>query len=192
MIKLKGIFACFLLLLVLTSTPLLEARGARIEFRYAGFWHSSSLFRHIYGNWSSDYQLEADIDLCGPYEFWANFDYFTKSGRSIGLHSRTRANIAVGSIGYKYLFQTCRCFTPYVGLGISVGGIWIDNKLFCCGKDKGSKASVGAIVKSGVYYNLTENLYLDFFVDYSYQPVKFHKTVDLGGVKTGIGLGLRC
>lgn len=183
------VFAC--LLMCAKAYPFfgLNVTETRLELRYAGFYHSDSLFRHIYGNVSSDYQIEADLAFCGPYAVWANFDWFTKHGRSVGLRSPTRVNIANGSIGVKYVFQTCSCFRPYLGLGLSVGGIWLDNKT-CCGHDRASKAIVGGVAKAGVYYNLTQHIYVNVFVDYLYQPVHFEKDVDLGGVKPGVGIGV--
>jgi hypothetical protein len=54
-----------------------------------------------------------------------------------------------------------------------------------------SKWAVGGVLKTGIYYTVCERIFIDFFVDYLYQPVSFHHRVDVGGFKTGVGVGVK-
>lgn len=185
-------FFYFIFLLVVCCTGSLSAeRESSLEIRSAAFFHSSELFKKIYGNRGTSYQLEASnkIHLYGADQ-WANFDWFSKHGRSDGENDPTRVNIATISIGLKYSYQLFEQLQPYMGLGISLASIEVKNKGECHHTSQ-SKLSVGGILKTGIYYFVTERVFIDLYADYLYQPIHFEKHIDIGGLKTGVGLGVQ-
>ncbi|HEV8051792.1 MAG TPA: hypothetical protein VGP47_04795 [Parachlamydiaceae bacterium] len=187
-------------LLILLNFSLLSAESS-VEIRADAFIHSSKLFRKIYGDVGTSYGIEASTPLVNCFDGWVNFDWFTKNGRSHVDKSEgngnseacrgntTKVRIANFSFGLKFPYEFCGSFSPYVGIGSSLSRINIKNKSFCC-HNKSSKVAFGGVVKLGIYWRFFECMFLDVFVDYLYQPIKFHKRVDVGGLKTGAGLGI--
>lgn len=189
MIKI-AVKACFLLLLILNIHPLFAEFQSSVEIRSAAFFHSSERFREIYGNVGASYQLEASTKLYDCLDGWANFDWFSKHGKSDGFNDPTRVSIANISLGVKFPYQICEKFTAYIGIGPSLSRIWLKNKSQCSHENI-SKWAIGGVLKTGVYYFISERVFIDVFVDYLYQPVHFETHVDIGGFKTGAGLGVK-
>lgn len=184
-IALKLIFFLF----VSCSPAITEAQTSNIELRSAAFFPSAKRLREIYCDVGTSYQIETSFRY-GCWNIWENLDWFSKHGKPVGCHGSTRANIINLSIGIKYPYSFCECFTAYVGIGPSLSRIWIKNRTQCF-HEKISKVAIGGVLKTGLYYCIAENLFLDLFVDYLYLPIHFNTWVNVGGVKTGIGIGLR-
>lgn len=168
----------------------LFADDIRLEVRSAAFFHSSKLFRHIYGTVGADYQIQASTKFSNCLETWSNLDWFSKRGRSVGFKDPTRVRIFNWSLGINYLYDLNCWHTLYVGVGPSLAKVWIKDKS-CHEDDKDSKTVLGGVVKCGIYTCITDCAFLDLFVDYLYQPAHLHNHVDMGGVKTGIGIGVK-
>lgn len=183
--KVKVLFVTFLVFLC----PIVaESQDINVEIRFAAFFHSSERFREIYGNVGACYQLEASTQLGNCMDGWANLDWFSDHDKSKECNTSTRVNIANISFGLKYPYRFCEKYIAYIGIGPSISGIWLKNKSQCK-HERVSKVAVGGVLKTGIYYFITCNIFLDFFVDYLYQPVHFNRHVDIGGIKTGIGIG---
>lgn len=198
-----------------------EVYGMRstIAVRAGAFYHISKHFRKNYHKVSPCYEIEASFS-CNPcYAFWANFDWFNRHGRAFGHncrstiknchhcshhHPSTRVHVANFSAGIKFPFEICPCLIGYLGVGPSVGGIWIRNHTHHNNHErrhnhnhhrirrhteKRSKAAIGVVAKSGINYYFTPCAFIDLFVDYLYQPVHFRKQIDIGGLKAGGGIG---
>ncbi len=162
-----------------------------LEVRSDGFFHSFRRFRRIYGDVSASYQVEGSIQCDKNMALWTNFDWFGKHGRSIGFRDPTRVDIANISFGIKIPYCITQNIIAYVGIGPSLFGIWVNNRLFRREHEKVSRFALGGILKSGINYFITEHIFLDAFVDYLYQPVYFEKFVNIGGVKVGGGIGIK-
>lgn len=184
----KKIIPTLLFWMIFSTLHLCAVDGSRLELRSAAFYHSSKLFRDIYGKASVDFQIQAATPLFKHFEVWVNIDTFSKHGHSIGFKDPTKVNITNCSAGLTYVYRL-NCFQQlYVGIGPSFANIHIDNhSRFKHNKE--FKSVIGGVVKAGLYYTLTDSLYLDLFVDYLYQPARFDNHVDIGGVKPGIGIG---
>ncbi len=174
------------------SEPIKEATPLRssFAFRSAAFFPLSDRFREIYGDAGVDYQLEASTKIYGCCDAWVNFDWFSKHGKSVGLHDSTRISIGNTSLGVKFPYRISKTWTIYVGIGPSFGRIWLKNKSYCPPHHI-SKWAYGGVLKTGVDFFFTEHLFLDVFADYLYQPTNFKTHVDVGGVKVGAGLGVK-
>ena len=189
MIK-KSAKAFFLFLLIMNSYPLFAEFESSIEIRSAVFFHSSERFREIYSNVGASYQLEASTKVYDDFDGWVNLDWFSKHGNSEGSYNPTRVSIANISLGMKYPYQFYEKFTAYIGLGPSFSRIRLKNKSQC-GHETVSKWAVGCVLKTGICHFINESMFIDFFVDYLYQPVHFETHVDIGGFKVGAGLGVK-
>ncbi len=181
-------FLSFLSILMLTSGFLLAVNENSIEIRSSAFFHSSARFREVYGNVGPTFGIEATKSFCG-FDAFVDLDYFSK--RSCQNECcKSRIEIINGSFGLKYNYNFCSLADVYVGLGPSLSRANLSENS-CCGKDKRSKVAIGVVVKSGLIYQFCDCYFLDFFVDYLYQPIHFSRHIDFGGVKTGLGLGAK-
>lgn len=178
----------FAIFLITPFLAIVEAQEISVEARSGAFFHSSKRFREIYGNVGVSYQLEASAHLCHCLEGWTNFSWFSRDKKSEGCSSR--ASIANISLGIRFPYRFCEGFIAYIGIGPSFSEIWLKNRSECC-REKVSKLAVGGILKTGLYYFFNHCVFIDVFVDYLYQPVNFHKHVDIGGVLPGAGVGIK-
>lgn len=184
----KTLTVCLTLLSLNPLTAIASEKG--VEARTAAFFFSSSLMSDIYGKAGENYQIEVFTKLSDYFMGWANFSWISKHGSSIGLSDPTKVTIPNISFGIKLPYQITHSFAPYVG----IGPIYADMSLkeeSQCGKEHLSKGVFGGVLKSGAYFNINKNIFIDAFVDYIYQPANFETKVDIGGVQTGIGLGIR-
>jgi hypothetical protein len=183
--------AFFLLLLIRNIHPLFAEFDNSLEIRSAAFFHSSERFREIYGYPGASYQVEASTKLYDFLDGWANFDWFSKHGNSVGFNDPTRVSIANISFGIKFPYQLVEEFTAYIGIGPSLSRIWLKNQSECGCQEYVSKLVIGGVLKTGIYYFINKRVFIDVFVDYLCQPDNFETHVDIGGVKAGAGIGIK-
>lgn len=161
-----------------------------VEVRGVAFFPSSDRFRDVFGDVGPGVEVEASTTICNRFNAWINFDFFGRD-RHHGSCCKNKINMFDFSFGARYIFNTCSCFQPYLGIGPSFSWLNLKNKSCIGGHHTQRKSSVGGVFKAGVYYYFCNNIFADIFVDYVYQPVHFHhRTVNVGGVRTGLGLGL--
>lgn len=165
----------------------LQGYDSLIEFRGSGFYHTSHRFRSIYGDWNPDYQIEIARDIPCNFQVWLNGDWEREKTTIEHCGSTRFRNLNI-SLGLRYIFARCCRLNPYIGLGPSFGFFKLENTT-CCKNEKVKCLATGLVVKSGIYYRLSNRIFLDGFVDYLYQPTNFH--VDIGGVKIGGGIGFK-
>lgn len=174
--------------LCMLSTPLLMADyEGSVQVRAAPFFPVSKRFQQVFGSVLPNAQLEANMTLNSGYELWTNADW-TGIDKKQGSCCKSKINLMQGSFGLKMVFPYNEHYDAYIGIGPSFGKTILHNKS-CCDHETKSKFAVGGVIKSGIRTYFSSGLFLDFFVDYLYQPVKFHHSQDVGGLKTGVGFG---
>jgi hypothetical protein len=164
----------------------LVASENSFEIRSGAFIHSSGVFRSIYGNVKPFVGFEVGRKFSENYAGFVDLDYFSKNKKRNCCTSDIE--IINGSFGLKYLYPLRSNIDGYLGSGPSFSRVNLREKS-CCEKEKHSKVAVGLVLKSGITYNFFHAYYFNFFVDYLFQPVNLGRHVDIGGVKTGIGIG---
>lgn len=156
------------------------------EFRVAGFFPQGKRFRSIYGDSCADYQFCGTLALGCRFEVWGEVDYLTDSTSSDCY--KTRVQIVNPSIGIRYV-QPFGCnFDGYIGTGLSVPVVTLKNRS-CCGNEDLTKTAWGSLSKLGVRYWFCDRFFLDAFVDYLYADAHYSRHQNVGGIKTGIGIG---
>ena len=183
------IFFNLLVVLVLGGVERILADEGTLEIRTSAFIPTSQRFTDVYGDVGVTVGVEASAGFCECYSGWVDLDFFQKS-KSHGECCKSRIDIYNSSLGVNYCMPLCSGVETYVGIGPSFSRVKIKNH-FCCGKERLSKFAVGGTIKTGVCFNFCDPVYINVFVDYLYLPVHFHHTVDCGGIKAGIGLGVR-
>jgi len=171
------------------SLPVDELKNT-LQLRVDAFFPSSHRFREIYGTVAPSYEVEASRKLNSFIDGWINFDWFFKHGEAGSCHSSTKITIANGSFGIKFPYEISKHVKVYLGLGPTFGGVWLQNKSHCSHENI-SKFTFGGIAKSGFIFSLNKHVFFDLFADYFYQPVHFEKHVNVGGFRTGVGLGYK-
>lgn len=160
------------------------------KIRAGAFIPQSSLMRNIYSTAHIIGEIEVARRVNCHCELWGNFDWFSHKGHSIGLCNSTHIKIANFSLGIKFPFCITPCTEFYFGVGPSIAGVWLRN-ISSCGCEYITQAAGGIVAKSGFNIALTHKIFLDLFADYLYQPVNFQQRVNVGGLKIGVGLGIR-
>lgn len=161
-----------------------------IQIRADAFFPSSHRFREIYGSVGPSYEVQASRKINSFIDGWVNFDWFYKSGHGKGCHTKTHINVANGSFGINFVYQFSKPVGIYLGLGPTFGGVWLKNESHC-GHERVSKFAFGGVVKSGFTFSLSKHFFLDLFADYFYERVHFEHHVNIGGFRTGLGLGYK-
>lgn len=160
-----------------------------LEVRGGAVYQVSKRFREVYDTVSSTIQVETSTLLWSPFEIWTNLDWSTKRKKKDEC-CKTRIKIFNGSVGIKYVHCISKNLDAYIGIGPSLATIELNNHS-CCNHETKTKIAFGGIIKSGLRYYMLTNVFLDLFIDYLYQPVHWHHDVDVGGLKSGAGLGVR-
>lgn len=191
-----------LTLFILSQVSCMQAWD--IEGRVAYFLPQDHRMRSIYSNKGfAEYELETSTPLaslvdCAPcnWDGFANLSFYRKNGRSSCLNDRTRVTNWTLNFGVKRYFDVCGCFKPYLGLGAGAAYVrFHDYSSFV--KRHNNKWGFAILAKSGVKYDVTCNLFLDLFLDYSYAWFNFYhsrscvavRNTNTGGLKCGLGLG---
>lgn len=183
--------------LMFLSLGILQATEWTTELRAGYFYPTSNLLRKIYHYGGVEGEIESTGAIDEDWQGWGNVGYFARKGRSLGLGDKTRVSIVPISAGVKYLLWPCECIRPYVGAGIAYTYLntWDDSDFV---RRHVKKGTIGFVIKSGAYVDLSCNFFLDCFLDYYYQRMNFHSdpdagvqrhSVDVGGFKAGVGLG---
>lgn len=168
-----------------------------LEAKAAYFRPTAHLFREIYGE-GGIYGLEFSIQSWKNLYTWTSVSCFAKSGSSIGEHNKTNLIYVPICLGIKYLFPVKNWYF-FLGAGAIAGYLHIhDHSPFVI--QKVVKWGAGGIVKANALYNVSNHFFLDFFTDYSFLKIDFHKTnhgtvirhhADLSGWSISAGLGVR-
>lgn len=182
-----------LILAVLASLifyPLCLQGLGTFEIRGSAFFPAKEQFRKAYGDVNGTYGVEADIDLPCDNHLWLNFDQFSKHGNAHGSR-HSQMCLSTFSIGLKR-FASLNCWSSaYLGLGVSLSSVYFKHCFDDCRKTD-RRGSIGVVAKSGVIVDLWCDFFLDVFADYYYQPVSYrHRTTNVGGLRTGAGIGYR-
>ncbi|MGB8467566.1 MAG: hypothetical protein WCE21_01045 [Candidatus Babeliales bacterium] len=176
---------------VSAHTPYNQEHRSSLKVRSGAFFHTPQKFRKIYGVAGGCVEVEGAYATHANFEAFGNLDYFIRQkGHSVGLKNPTDVQSFNFSFGVKVPYEVSRHIELYLGVGPSVGGIWIKNDSIC-GIEKVSQAIIGGVFKSGIYCNIDSRWFVDFFGDYLYQPTKFSTFADVGGFRLGAGFGGR-
>ncbi len=188
--KLKNILVALLL-------PLsLSAYQGMTELRVGYFYPVSGVIRDIYGG-GIEGELETAVRLYAGLHLFANGGIFVKDGHSLGLDNRTQIKLFPLSLGLKYNFRISSIWEFYLGAAPTYTWAYFhDHSSFV--KQHVHKSAFGAVGKMGFLYTFKKIGFADFFFDYYYTEISgTHSSGvtgtsrDIGGFRTGLGLGVK-
>lgn len=218
------IFLCALLFL----SSLTTAHALDIEGRVAYFLPQNHHIKSIYGSHGiPEYEVEVSqplnslfavypfnslfcMDPCNQsWTMFGNFSYFQKCGHSRRCgdstfsdfrRNSTKMNNWALNFGVKRYFDNCfiSCLRPYLGLGIGFAHVKFNDHSRYVNQHI-HRYGFALLAKFGFEYDITCNLYLDFFADYASNWFSAPRSkrcnatnrVNTGGFKTGLGIGYR-
>jgi len=166
------------------------------EARAAYFYPTDDRFRDVYSD-AGLYSIETSVQAWKQLYPWASVGFLYTSGSSVGEGSKTRLYMIPIGVGLKYLFDFDR-LQPYLGLGVVGAYANIHNDSSFVARRQ-SDWGVGGIAKTGCLAYVTQNLFLDIFLDYTYLKINFGNSkknvltrrADLSGLSVGGGIGYR-
>lgn len=163
---------------ILTGSVTIEAKGSY-------FYPMEGAFQDIYGG-GLMYGGEVSVGIWKGLEVWAGGYYFTRDGQLTYTGEETALKIIPLGGGLKYKI-TQGLLSVYMGAGANYFDYRESNVI-----GDVQKGGVGVIVKLGLQIEPVKMLVIDLFAEYTYcrmTPADF--SIDIGGVKAGIGLGLK-
>jgi outer membrane protein len=189
-----------------------------LQVRGAYYQPNSKALRKVYTNHWLDYQVETAKRLDNFCEMWAGVCWASKRGHTRSAFNyedhlfkdKTKIFVLPLSLGFKFIYPILPFIDVYVGGGVCYSFLKIRN---CC-KEYDSDRSfshfhfkkaiyqndVGAVIKLGFQWAMSDSTFLDFFADYYGQTFRlshkdnhhnvFKHYVDCSGFKFGAGFGV--
>ena len=165
-----------------------------LQVRAGYFQFTSNWAKKIYGKGIPDIELEGSVKIHPNISLWSNLNYVWKAGHSTVFANGTHLDLGTLSLGANLMTPFKRSATlVYVGLGISGAYVHTKDHTAYLPTDT-SKLGVGCVAKLGIFISCIKHVFLNPFFDYYYQPIHTrnssnHSTVDVGGFRTGLGIG---
>lgn len=182
-------YLCQICLLLILPFSLIARSNITFELRSGAFFFSSSTIREIYGTTTGYYELEGEFKFAECFEDWVNVSWFAVDGKIKDTNESTRFNLANFSLGIRYVHSFTKKFSTYLGLGPVIGRFWANHSF--SGRNRNIETTgYGGVLKSGLMYCFSDFAFVDFYIDYYYQPAHFKKRIDIGGLRTGVGIGM--
>ena len=188
----SGFASCLISPLKLSAFEVLPA------FKAAYFYPSDHRFRDVYSD-AGLYSFETSVQSWRNIYSWASLGFLYTSGKSIGESKKAELYMIPIGLGLKYLFRDNQRIQPYLGLGLVVAytHIYNDSKFVMRNQ---TKWGVGGIAKTGFLTYVSQSIFFDFFLDYTYlkstfdtprNKVVINRKGDLSGLSIGGGIGYR-
>lgn len=182
----KFFFILFILL------PAALWAGMTTQARVGDYSPKSNTLSKIFHKGGLEFETETSLQVTENFSLWLNLNGFQKKGSSLGLENNMNLAIFPLSSGIKYHLTFAKCISFYVGGGVSYSFLYLhDNTPFI--KQHTHQKVWGKVGKSGVLLFLTDKLFIDLFADYYLTKTSaFSKDLppqNIGGLRTGIGLG---
>lgn len=179
----------FLLLLLFLPCSL-SAHILSLQVRGGNLFPSSELLNDIYSGNKIEGELEASLWIpCTDLYLWTNINGLKKEG-SFETNEVTTVEIYPISSGLKYMIPVFGFFSPYIGGGVSYTWINTNNKIESLKTHIHAK-TYGGVVKSGIVINITSQFFMDLYADYYFSHISSENSFEeIGGLRTGVGLGI--
>ena len=173
------------LFVVFIAAVYVHAGSVTFEVKGSFFYPAEKAFKDVYGG-GSMYGGEISMGIWNNLDIWIGGSYFSKYGELTFTGEKTFLQIIPLGGGLKYRI-TKGVLNFYGGAGVNYFNFKESNVI---GDVK--TGAVGFVTKVGAYLEPVDLFVIDFFVEYSYcrmTPADF--TINVGGIKAGIGIGVR-
>lgn len=173
-----------------------------IAAKFAAYFPLERRARKVFHNALPNFEVEVATTWC-DWQPWFNVGYIWDNGRSRGCHEKTRLSVVPLSLGVNYIIPMCNCIDAYIGAGAVYSFLRTRDHSDFVRNHHPHRNAWGAIVKAGFYYNYSECVFFEGFVDYVYTHFHFKRhrdeddlfvtrhDVNLSGIKLGVGVGFK-
>ena len=171
--------------IIIFAAVSMHAGSITMEVKGSYFCPTEQAFKDIYGG-GMMYGGEISVGIWKNLDVWIGGYYFSQYGELTFTEEETSLQIMPLGGGLKYRI-TSGTVSFYGGAGVNYFDYQESNVI---GDVK--SGAVGFVTKIGAYLEPVEKFVIDIFVEYSYcrmTPADF--TIDIGGIKAGIGIGVR-
>lgn len=170
--------------------PISWCTGWGGEVRGAYFYPSSEKERKIWNSHHYDFEVEIDKDLWAGWQLFGNLSWIHLHGKSHYHKEDSRLILHPLSLGIKYFFPVNRCVDYYIGAGPNY--TWMrEHRRIHHSKIDTRRQRFGATLKTGFCVHFAEIFFVDIFADYLFIPMDIKKIYDVGGFRTGVGIGFQ-
>lgn len=164
------------------------------------FYFKDNDMRHFFDG-GFTFRAETGRRFWDHFMVWIDGGYFKKKGSAIGGPERLKIQIATITLGLKGIYYFNSWSAAYAGLGPRLFMMLLHNSSPHVRSDD-NEIGIGGGFTAGLWFFPTyrwENLYLDFFADYSMKKLKVEpdeissidNDVDVSGLTAGVGIGFR-
>jgi hypothetical protein len=164
------------LLLLLLSFSALAATPAQIELKLGYFRFGDSHLRKVYHQDALDTQLTVTGPLWKWLNLYAGINYISREGRTRPKHHYTKITIIPLSLGLRGIVNVAHDVDYYLTLGPRYFSVQQTHH--------STRNTFGGFINTGFLLHFRENLFIDFFSEYS-QSI----SPQVGGLTIGGGLG---
>lgn len=165
------------------------------EIKLAYYYPTSSRTRDLYTG-SGLYSFELSVETWCDFYPWVSAGYLHATGHTKAENRKTTLEMVPLNLGVKYI-ASCWGSHPYLGLGVTATYMHTkDNSPYVIHTT--SKWGVGGIVKAGFLAYMSECMFIDLFIDYTFVRMGFHnssspnvqrRSANLSGFSFGGGFG---
>ena len=168
------------------------------EVRGGVFRPSSSLFRRIFNEVYADLGLLLGYSFCHRWSVVGSVDYLKRSRSSYKNQGEAKMELIPVSVLLRYHFVQSSWGGLYLGAGPRYFNLKSKNVLIAERKKRTSEG-IGVVAETGILFYIGSYVTADLFVSYSYgtvsgtskQATRRKRSVDVGGLQAGLGLGVR-
>lgn len=171
-----------------------------LEARFAALFLLDRKTHRNYHKVLPNFELQVATTWCN-WQPWFNAGYIWDNGRRRDCFPKSRLQIVPLSLGVNYLFPMCNCIDAYIGVG-GVYSFLRTNNHDDFVRRHVNRHAWGATVKAGFYYNYSECVFFEGFVDYVYARFKHEhhrddvvfvdrRELNLNAIKLGVGVGFK-
>ena len=195
----KKIFYTFLSLplLLFAREKVVNHHGHNLlQARAAYFYFTEKSPRDVYGNQICSIEVENGYWFFPRWSFWQNVNVIWNDGKSY-LGNPTNMTVTTISFGLKKYFPLYSTSMKwYLGVGptIEIATASISDTPYL--PNNNTEVGGGVVGKAGVLLQFTNNVVIDGFFDYYYEPIpqnvnsqNLDNWTDIGGFHAGAGIG---
>jgi len=157
------------------------------EFKMGYFRFGDKKLRQSYQKGLLDMQLTSSFCFWKPLYAYAGIEYVGSDGRFLRSHKKIKIRMVPISAGIQYI-QPITCDLKYyltAGARYFFVHQWTHSKSL-------TRNGCGGFANTGFIYYLSNHIVIDFFGEYSWKRLHFHKmggSLQVGGMTLGAGIG---
>ncbi len=176
-----------LILLLFASTAAASEKKGSVLLSASYFEYSDSRHKEVYSSRDIYPEIKAGLKAYRGFYVWGRYGFLTANGVTPILKETTKINYHHVSIGGGYQGN----FSGSLDYLVELGLLYVNYREKAMGEEA-SGSSVGFRLGGGVIFNISKVLFTE--VSIGYMDAKDDVgdfTVKLGGIKAGIGFGIR-